>query len=78
MKYIMNTREIPRPKPKGFPKDSGYILRYMPTQVIILGLQNLLVNPFVQLNTNYLFVLAKLVKLSFASKPHDFGSLSNC
>ena len=35
VKYSLSTREIPRAEPKGFPKCSGYISLYIPTQVII-------------------------------------------
>ena len=35
MKYSLSTREILRAEPKGFPKGSGYISPYIPTQVIL-------------------------------------------
>ena len=35
MKYSLSLREIPRAKPKGFPKGSGYISTYFPTWVTI-------------------------------------------
>ena len=33
MKYSLNTREISRAKPKGFPKGLGHISLYISTQV---------------------------------------------
>ena len=35
MEYCLSLREIPRAKPKGFPKGSGYISLYFPTRVTI-------------------------------------------
>ena len=35
VKYSLNTREIPRAEPKGFPEGSGYISPYIPTWVKI-------------------------------------------
>ena len=35
MKYSLSPREIPRAKPEGFPKGTGYISSYILTQVTI-------------------------------------------